>query len=167
MKKIVNVILVIVLLISIGFNIYFYSEIKRVTKIDNDRIEEIAKLGNELDKSKETLNSKDIEITELKTQISSKEEKIKGIQESLLSLESEKEKLIEQIEGSKIVEVKEIKGNSQTGCETQANANVPDEPPTTSLEDFCNQFDLEPPIDSNTKNPNSTGGSNGAIQWGN
>lgn len=120
-----------------------------------------------MDKSKETLNSKDIEITELKTQISSKEEKIKGIQESLLSLESEKEKLIEQIEDSKIVEVKEIKGNSQIGEETQSNANVPDEPPTTSLEDFCNQFGLESPIDSNTKNPNSTGDSNGTIQWGN
>ena len=138
MKKIVNVILVIVLLISIGFNIYFCLEIKKVTKIENDLIEEIAKLGNELDKSKETLNSKDIEITELKTQISSKEEKIKGNQESLLSLESEKEKLIEQIEDSKIVEVKEIKGNSQTGEETQSNANVPDEPSGgMSLEEAC------------------------------
>lgn len=141
MKRIINIILFIGLFISVGLNIYFYSEIKRVTKIDNDLIEEITNLGNELDKSKETLNSKDIEITELETQISSKEEKIKGIQESLLSLESEKEKLIEQIEDSKIVEVKEIKGNSQTGEETQSNANVPDEPSwEMSLEEACAKF---------------------------
>lgn len=58
-------------------------------------------------------------------------------------------------------------GDSQTGGETQANTNIPDETPATSWDDFCNQFGLESPIDSNTKNPESTGGSNGAIQWGN
>lgn len=57
-------------------------------------------------------------------------------------------------------------GNAQTGGETTANTNIPDEPPTTSWDDFCNQFGMEPPKDSNTKNPNATGFS-GAIQWGN
>lgn len=166
MKRIINIILFIGLFISVGLNIFFYSEIKRVTKIDNDLIEEITNLGNELDKSKETLNSKDIEITELKTQISSKEEKIKGIQESLLSLESEKEKLIEQIEDSKIVEVKEIKGNSQTGEETQSNINIANPEEGVSAEEFTNIWGI-PVYEGTIGNPNSTGGSNGAIQWGN
>ena len=133
-------------------------EIKKVTKIDNDLIEEITKLGNELDKSKETLNSKDIEITELETQISSKEEKIKGIQESLLSLETEKEDLLKQLGELKEATKQETttkdnngktnngkenngqanngeqssttggQGNSQTSGAPGGDANVPDEP---------------------------------------
>ena len=170
MKKLINVIIGIVLLISIGFNIYFCLEIKKVTKIDNDLIEEITKLGNELDKSKETLNSKDIEITELETQISSKEEKIKGIQESLLSLETEKEDLLKQLGELKEATKQETNkketqtnkgntdnngktnngeqsstsggtGNSQTSGAPGGDANVPDEPSGgMSLEDAFAKF---------------------------
>ena len=158
MKKIINVILVVVLIFSVGFNIYFYQEIQSLSKLDNDLIEEITKLGNELDKSKETLNSKDIEITELETQISSKEEKIKGIQESLLSLETEKEDLLKQLGELKEATKQETttkdnngktnngkenngqanngeqssttggQGNSQTSGAPGGDANVPDEP---------------------------------------
>lgn len=137
MKKIVNVILVIVLIISIGFNIYFYSEIKRVTKIENNLIEEIDNLGKEVEENKEVLKSKESEITELETQISSKEEKIKGIQESLLSLESEKEKLIEQLESTENngqfsngeqSSTSGGTGNSQTSGAPGGDANIPNEP---------------------------------------
>lgn len=153
MKKLINVILVIVLLFSVGFNLYFYQKIQSLSILENDLIEEIAKLGNELDKSKETLNSKDIEITELETQISSKEEEIKGIQESILSLETEKEDLLKQLGELKETPKQETNktnkgntdnngktnngeqsstsggtGNSQTSGAPGGDANIPDEP---------------------------------------
>ena len=151
MKKLINVILVIVLLFSVGFNLYFYQKIQSLSILENDLIEEIAKLGNELDESKETLNSKDTEITELKTQISSKEEEIKGIQESILSLETEKEDLLKQLGELKEAQKQETTkksntdnngktnngeqsstsggtGNSQTSGAPGGDANIPDEP---------------------------------------
>ena len=128
MKKLINVILVIVLLFSVGFNLYFYQKIQSLSILENDLIEEIAKLGNELDKSKETLNSKDIEITELETQISSKEEEIQGIQESILSLETEKEDLLKQLGELKETPkqettTKDNNGKTNNGKENNGQAN--------------------------------------------
>ena len=65
MKKIVNAVLIIGVLISVGLNIYFYRELNRVTKIENDLIEEIDNLGSELEESKEVLKSKESEIVDL------------------------------------------------------------------------------------------------------
>lgn len=185
MKKLINVILVIVLLFSVGFNLYFYQKIQSLSILENDLIEEIAKLGNELDKSKETLNSKDIEITELETQISSKEEEIKGIQESILSLETEKEDLLKQLGELKETPKQETNkketqtnkgntdnngktnngeqsstsggtGNSQTSGAPGGDANVPDEPSGgMSLEDAFAKFGA-------TYGGSGLGGSSGA-----
>ena len=157
MKKLINVIIGIVLLISIGFNIYFCLEIKKVTKIENDLIEEIANLDIELEESKEVLKNKESEIANLTTQISSKEEEIKGITETLENLESEKEEIAKQLGELKEATKQETNkketqtnkgntdnngkanngeqsstsggtGNSQTSGAPGGNANVPDEP---------------------------------------
>lgn len=158
MKKLINVILVIVLIISVGFNIYFYSEIKKVTKIENDLIEEIANLDIELEESKEVLKNKESEIANLTTQISSKEEELKGIHDSLVSLQNEKEDLLKQLGELKEAKKQETttkdnngktnngkenngqanngeqssttggQGNSQTSGAPGGDANVPDEP---------------------------------------
>ena len=158
MKKLINVILVIVLIISVGFNIYFYSEIKKVTKIENDLIEEIANLDIELEESKEVLKNKESEIANLTTQISSKEEELKGIHDSLVSLQNEKEDLLKQLGELKEAKKQETTtkdnngktnngkenngqanngeqsstsggtGNSQTSGAPGGDANVPDEP---------------------------------------
>lgn len=158
MKKLINVIIGIVLLISIGFNIYFCLEIKKVTKIENDLIEEIANLDIELEESKEVLKNKESEIANLTTQISSKEEEIKGITETLENLESEKEEIAKQLGELKEVTKQETttkdnngktnngkenngqanngeqssttggQGNSQTSGAPGGDANVPDEP---------------------------------------
>lgn len=161
MKKIINVILVLALIVSVGFNIYFYREINRVTKIENDLIEEIDNLGIALEESKETLENKDIEITELEAQISDKEEEINGITETVETLKAEKEEITNQLEELKDAPKQETttkksntdnngktnngeqsstqggQGNSQTGGAPGGDANVPNDEPSggMSLED--------------------------------
>ena len=172
-KNIVRIAIGILLIVSVGMNVYFYMEMQSLTKLENGLKEEITKLGNELDKSKETLNSKDIEITELKTQISSKEEEIKGITETLENLESEKEEIAKQTGELKEAPKQETNkketqtnkgntdnngktnngeqsstsggtGNSQTSGAPGGDANVPNEPSGgMSLEDAAAKFGAE------------------------
>ena len=130
MKKLINVILVIVLLFSVGFNLYFYQKIQSLSKLENGLNEEINNLGIELEESKELLKSKDIEITELKTQISSKEEEIKGITETIENLESEKEEITKQLGELKEAQKQEPttkdnngKTNTNNGQENNGQAN--------------------------------------------
>lgn len=135
-KNIVGIAIGILLIVSVGMNVYFYMEIQSLSKLENGLKEEIAKLGNELDKSKETLNSKDIEITELETQISSKEEEIKGIQESILSLETEKEDLLKQLGELKEAQkqettTKDNNGKTNNGKENNGQANNGEQSSTT------------------------------------
>ena len=67
MKKLINVILVIVLLFSVGFNLYFYQKIQSLSKLENGLKEEIANLDIELEESKEVLKNKESEIANLTT----------------------------------------------------------------------------------------------------
>ena len=136
MKKLINVIIGIVLLISIGFNIYFCLEIKKVTKIENDLIEEIANLDIELEESKEVLKNKESEIANLTTQISSKEEEIKGITETLENLESEKEEIAKQLGELKEAKkqettTKDNNGKTNNGKENNGQANNGEQSSTT------------------------------------
>lgn len=163
MRKIINVILAIALIVSVGFNIFLIIEKNKVTDQISNQEEQITSLNSEIERVKSDSDSKDSDIENLKSEVIEKDEEIKGITESLENLESEKEQLSKELEDKSSTVVEQ--GKSQTGGEISSNTYIVNQESGVSAEEFTNIWGI-PVYEGEIGNPNSTGGSNGAINWG-
>lgn len=101
MKKIINIVLVIGLVISVGLNIYLYQQIKGNQDSIAATTEQISEIESNLEELKNEIFSKDSEIEKLGVAIGEKEESIGKLEEEKGKLENEKSELEKEISSSK------------------------------------------------------------------
>ena len=120
MKKAFKVFLVILLLISIGFNIYLYKQIKGIKAEEETLSKEIAVLETTISEKDTVLVEKDTKIVELEQTILDLTAEVETLKEQISSIESEKAEINEELETAK----KEIEEAKQKGLEPEQSSTV-------------------------------------------
>ena len=127
MKKIINIVLVIGLVISVVLNIYLYQQIKGKQASLAATTEQISEIKGNLEELENEIVNKDREIEELGIAKGEKEESIAKLEEEKGKLESEKAELEKDISLEKSKEEQEevSKGSAKQEIGTQPSSETP------------------------------------------
>ena len=127
MKKIINIVIVIGLVISVVLNIYLYQQIKGKQASLAATTEQISEIKGNLEELENEIINKDGEIEELGNAIGEKEESIDKLEEEKGKLESEKAELEKDIslEKSKEEQEEDSKGIATQEIGTQPSSETP------------------------------------------
>lgn len=140
MKKIGSIILGLILVVSIGFNVYLYQGYQQIEKNIAENNVKIEELGNQKSEIEKEIESKDSEIAEL-------EGKIAELEDSKVELENSKTSLEEEIKGYKeeIVKIEEEKERQeqakaeQAKAKEQTSSDIPEDLGFVSIDDLSEE----------------------------
>lgn len=161
MKKIVRIVLGLIMVVSIGFNVYLYQGYQQIEKNIAENNVKIEELGNQKTEIEKEIASKDSEIVDLEGKIAelnnskselevnktNLEEEIEGFQEELAKIEEEK------------VEKEQVKAKEQTSSDIPENLGYVsiDDLSEEEIQAICDKWGIEMIM-----GPEGLGGSSGA-----